>query len=232
MRLPDDLLLSISANLTHERDFTFYAKNGEIANRIREELEKRSPSILNDIELDSDGDVRVKTGMGSFYVSPTGVTASAWLIELKELREIAALQEYSRAIDLLFHAGSSFQVKSHSVRLLFRFTPANGVPRLKSGIIDSALRTILGDKAPDVVTTFKTSVMYWRGEQFLDTLELDAVPDQTQIRYNRTSLDVYESFQGFLEAANLNGIVGDIESFLQTLQDNVPRSSLRKLAKP
>ncbi len=232
MRLPDSLLLSISASLAHEQDFTFYAKNGEVANRIREELGKQSPSLLKGIELDSDSDVRVKTDMGSFYVTPTGVRASAWLTELKELREIGALQEYSRTIDLLFHTGNSFRAKSHSVRLLFRFTPANGVTRLKPGILDTALRTILGDKAPDEVSTFETSVVYWRGEHFLDTLELEAIHDQVQLRYNRTSWDVYESFQGFLEAANLIGIVDDIESFLETLQDNVPRSSLRKLAKP
>lgn len=172
MPLPNSLLLSVSATLTHPYDFTFYRNSGEIANRIRADLEKEGPSRLKDVTIDSDNDIVVKTNLGNFYVTPTGVTTSGWLTQLKNiLAAMPKTSEYSRVLDFLAGVSSSIKADSHSVRLPFRFTPENGLDLLKPRIIDTALQTILVDKAPRELVSFENNVGFVDERGFINTLE-------------------------------------------------------------
>jgi hypothetical protein len=225
MRLPDSLLLSISASYWHPYDFTFPKNNGEIANRIRADLDRL---FLKDISIDSDNDIALKTSMGTFYVTATGVTASGWLTELKDVQTSPTISEYSQIIDRLGKAGSSLAASWLTVRLLFRFTPENNIDLLQPRVINPVLQTILGDKVPKV-TTFRNNVSYWQ-DDFLDTLELEASAEETEFRYNRGAYGGFDSYHEFLRAADLNTLIGNVGSFLELLVSNEPQSVLRKLA--
>jgi hypothetical protein len=229
MSLSDDLLLSISATLTHPWDYAFYQHNGEIANNIRAEFEQNGPSVLKEITIDSDNDIKVGTKMASFYVNPGGVVSGGWLLFLKDLRDAEQMEEYSRTIDLIFTTSASLAPESYSIRLLFRITPENPLGLLKPRIADAASKLILADKAPEEMTSFKTSMRFEQG-RFLDTLELEVSQKEVQLRYHRAG-NRFISFQAFLQTANLNGLVENIESFIELLQGNEPPARISKLFK-
>jgi hypothetical protein len=231
MSLPDSLFLSISATLTHARDFTFSRNNGEIANRIRADLEKHEVSSLRDITIDSDNDILVRTKMGTFYVTPNGISTSGWLTQLKDLQETPTISEYSRLIDVLAGASSSISADWYTVRLLFRFTPDNGLDLLQPKIIDTALQSMLADRAPQHVSSFKNTVSYWR-DQFSTTLELEVSPSETEFRCYRGGLVGFDSYHRFLQAANLNDLIADVEPFLEFLETNEPKPVIRKSVNP
>jgi hypothetical protein len=229
MSLSGDLLLSISATLTHPWDFAFYQHNGEIANRIRAEFEQNGPPVLKEITIDPDNDIKVSTKMSSFYVNPSGVVSGGWLVFLKELQDTQQMEEYSRTIDLIFTTSASFAPESYSIRLLFRTTPENPLGLLSPRIVDAASKLILADKAPQEMTSFKTSMRFDQG-RFSDTLDLEVSQKEVQLRYHRAG-NRFISFQAFLQTANLNGLVENVESFIELLQSNEPPAGISKLFK-
>jgi hypothetical protein len=153
--------------------------------------------------------------MGTFYVTPNGITTSGWLRHLKDIQEAAGTAEYSRAIDALAGVSSPLPADWYSVRLLFRFTPENGLDLLRPRIIETALQSILADKAPQQVTSFKTTMGY-RRNPFSDTLELEVSSDEIQFRYLRGAL-AFDSYEKFFQAANVNNLVNDLAPFLELL---------------
>jgi len=230
MSLPDNLLLSLSATIRHPWDFTFYARNGEIANRIRAEFQAKLPKALKDIRIDADNDIAVSAGPTNFYVNPSGVVSGGWLLFLRELSNADQIAEYSRCIDLLLSASTSFMPEAYSIRLLFRTTPENAPSLLRPQFVDGALATIAPADLPTQLTSFKTSMSYGRGI-FSDSLEVEVSESEVQLRYHRASSQSFVSFEVFLQSADLKDIVGEVAAFVEFLKDHEPQSPFKKPTK-
>jgi hypothetical protein len=216
----DDLIVSVSGRLVHQWDFAFYKNNGEIANRMRREL----GSALKEISLDSDGDIDLRTDQGTFYVTPAGVVAAGWLTNSKSLLSGSrGTEEFAQVIELLANAKGSFAPEGYSVRLFFRFTPESGLRLIGARGFESVLRSILGDKTPSDVKSYKFSSKHDKGE-FSDSIELEASAKDVQLRYSRdwngTGID---SYRAFLEAVDLTGLIEDLKPFAEVLVAAQPR---------
>ncbi len=216
----DELIVSVSGRLTHQWDFAFYKNNGEIANRIRAEL----ASLLKEISIDNDGDIVIKTHVeGSFYVTPAGIIAGGWLTNSKSLSVHQDIEDFAHIFELLAKSKGSFTVEAYNVRLFFRLTPENGLNLLRSRGFESVLQSILGDKTPSEVQSFRFSTRYNKGA-FLDLLELEASAPDVQLRYIRDANGTsFDSYRAFLGAVNLREVVEDLKPFVEVLRAAEPR---------
>jgi hypothetical protein len=209
----DDYYVSVSGQLFHESDFAFDKKNGELANRLRKEL----ASVIKEISLDTDGDVKILTDRGTFYASSIGVVAGGWVTPVKELSASHSTEEFAHLFDSLASAKGSFKSKSFRVSVFFRFTPEDGLRIIGERGLQGALRLILGDKTPSEVNSYRISSEYDKGG-FLDFVELESSDTAVQLRYSRTSKELeYESYKTFLDAADIAGLVEDLKPFADAL---------------
>src|SRR5580692_491063 len=114
-----DLLLSVTARLTHDFDFAFTQTNGDLANRLRSKfaLEEESARKVSMISLDEDGDIRVRFPLATCYISAGAITVAGWLTSAKLLEE-RALDELSDTVELVFAERSQFQRREYDIRLL------------------------------------------------------------------------------------------------------------------
>lgn len=220
MPLPDYTFASISAGLTHAFDFTFYSNNGQIANRIRAQMEAEMPSFLKDIRIDSDSDINVKTPAGTFYVTPSGISTTGWLVLLNQLKDFSSpdVKVFSRAVDILAIASGSMAVDRYSMRILFRFTPEDALGLLGPRAVQPSLQMMLGSKSLQV-SSFKNCLRYSKG-QFSDNLEVEASAEETEVRCQRGSAGAFDSYQAFLQAASMSELIADVTPFLELLSAN------------
>jgi hypothetical protein len=222
----DQSIVSVSGRLNHAWDFAFYKNNGEIANRTRTEL----GSALKQINIDKDGDIDVETiNEGSFFVTPGGVIAGGWATESKSLSDQQEVEKLAHIIELLAKAKGAFTPEFHNVRLFYRFRPENSLSLLRDRGLEGSLRLILGEKAPPDVHSLKFSTTRTKG-RFFDLIELEASPKDVQIRYSRTATGEFDSYQAFLNAVDLPGLVEELKPFAEVLIAAEPRGlGLRSL---
>ncbi len=218
-------IVSLSGRLTHEWDFTFYKKNGEIANRVRKEF---GPS-LEDISIDKDGDINIgMTKEGTFIVTPAAVIAAGWLTDSKTLSAQQEIEKFAHIIDVLAKSKGSFTTETYNVRLFLRFRPGNSLSLLREHGFRNILESVLGDKTPSDIGAFKFSTSYSK-DKFFDFLELEATPKDVQIRYTRSASGAdFDAYHEFLEAANLAGIMKDLKPFAEVLLLAEPQGILGK----
>jgi hypothetical protein len=209
----DSLLVSVSGRIVHDWDFAFHKNNGEIANRLRSELS----SSIREIAIDSDGDIEIQTGVGSIYATPSAVIIGGWLTDSQSLSRPEGTAEFGRIIDLVAKSKGSFAVQTYSVRLFFRFTPVNGLKLLGDLGFESILRSILGDKTPSDIRSYKFSTRHDKDE-FLSVIELEASTKDVQLRYSRDRNGTeFDSFRAFLNAADLTGLIQELKPFAGVL---------------
>ena len=104
----DDLILSVTARLSHEFDFAFTKNNGDLANRLRSRftLEEESARRAGNVTLDEDGDIRIRFETATCYISAGGITVAGWLTSSKMLAE-HGLDELSETIERVFGGKTS-----------------------------------------------------------------------------------------------------------------------------
>ncbi len=222
----DQSIVSVSARLTHEWDFTFYKNSGEIANRLRAEL----GSSLKEIRIDKDGDIDMDViEEGNFIVTPGAVIAAGWLTNSKTLSGQQEIKKFAGMIELLVKSKGSFTTEFFNVRLFFRFRPENSLNLLRDRGYESTLRLILGEKATSDVQSFKFSTTRSKGK-FLDSIELEASPKDVQLRYSRSGNGTdFDSYTEFVEAANLTGLLEELKPFAEILIAAEPRGLLGRI---
>lgn len=210
----DDFIVSVSGRLTHQWDFTFYKNNGDIANRIRADL----GSSFKEMTIDGEGDIDLRTEVSHFYATPAGIIAGGWLTETKRL--LAApqgIEDFTKTIEIIVKHKGSFALETYSVRLFFRFTPENSLKLLGARGLESVLQSILGDKAPSDVKSFKFSARHDRGK-FSDLIELETSLRDVQLRYSCDANGTdFDSYRAFLVAVDFTRLIEDIRPFAEGL---------------
>jgi hypothetical protein len=210
---PDSLIVSVSGRIVHQWDFVFYKNNGDIANRLRSEL----GSSVKDISIDSDGDIEIQTNVGSIYATPTTVVAGGWLTDSKSLSEPQGAALLGRIVDVVAESKGSFVVQSYGVRLFFRFTPEKGLKLLGDLGFENVLRSILGDKTPSDVRSYKFSAKHEK-DDFSTLIEVEASTKDVQLRYSRDRNGTdFNSYSAFLSAADLPGLIQELKPFAGVL---------------
>src|SRR5689334_13776334 len=137
----DNFIVSFSGRLNHAWDFTFYRNNGEIANQIRTEL----GSQVQEIKIDSEGDINVGTARGSYFITPGGVVAGGWLTILKNLSEQnEKIENFASIMDSLYKLKGSFPTEGCGARIFFRFTPVDGLKLLRDRSFEGSLQSMFG----------------------------------------------------------------------------------------
>jgi hypothetical protein len=218
MPISDGLIVSVAGRMMHPWDFAFYKNNGEIANQIRIAV----PSI-REIKLDEDGDVNIRTpDMGTFFATPSGVAGGGWLTDSRSLSQPNSTEEYAQTMDSIFKAKGSFVANSYSVRLFFRFTPENGLKLIGAGGLEVLLQSILGDKIPSDVESYKFSAAHDK-DGFSDFVELEASVKDVQLRYSREKSEHFDSYSAFLSSVDLPRLIEDLRPFSDVLVAAQPK---------
>jgi hypothetical protein len=221
----DDLIVSISGRIVHEWDFAFYKNNGETANRVRDQI----GSAAKAISIDDEGDIDIQSDQGSFFLTPAGIIAGGWLTHLNNLSVPGGADEFAQIIESLARAKGSFKPNGYSVRLFLRFTPANGLTLIGSRGFESILSSVLAEKSPSTVKTYKFSSRYDKGD-YLDTLELEVSEKDVQLRYSRDKNGTsFDSYRAFLAAADLVGLIEELRPFAKILAGAEPQLRRRAL---
>jgi len=221
----DDFYVSVSGRLLQETDFAFEKNAGELANRLRSEF----GSVLTDIALDDDGDVKMRTNRGSFYATSLGVISGGWLTLLKELPTSRGLEEFGHLFDFIANAKGSFRSKSFRVSVFFRFTPDDGQRLIGGKGLQNALRMIAGNKAPSEVSSYRF-LSTFDNSGFSDSIELESSETDVQLRYSRTSKEsAFDSYKAFLGAAGVAALVEDLKPFADELLAAQPTLALGRI---
>src|ERR1700726_3488302 len=143
----DDLILSVTARLSHETDFAFAEHKGEIANRLRSKFSgitlSGEPVRLVGITLDDDGDIRIQTDRGSSYVTPQSLILIGWLTTPGSLAEGLHLTELPSIMESMLEEIGGLRPESYHLRILFstRFASPEGLNLLRSRLCDMALES-------------------------------------------------------------------------------------------
>jgi hypothetical protein len=226
-----DLLLSVTARLTHDLDFAFTRTNGDLANRLRSKfaLEEESVRKVSMIGLDEDGDIRVRFPLATCYISAGAITVVGWLTSAKLLEE-RGLDELSDTIEHVFAERTQFQRQEYDIRLLIysRSVSQDDSDAALSKSCQVALQGMFPAESPPHLQKGRLLVEYQEGK-FYDSLEFEASKDneEVQLRYGRTGkAQDFDSFVEFLRAADLKGLVEYLKPFAAIFQKKVTMRSL------
>lgn len=219
----DDLILSVTARLTHEIDLAFSKNNGELANHLRSKFKPSEDSAVSitEVALDEDGDIRLRIGKSTWYFSATSVTAVGWLTSAKAIREGEGLDGLSDTMERLFAERNEFQPQSYDARLLIysRGTPDDEVD---AALLQSCGAALAGILSPETTTPRlsrgRVLVEYQRGS-FVDSLDFEASKGNVELRYGRAGLAKdFTTYGDFLRSAKLNELVDEIRPFAETFR--------------
>jgi len=218
----DDLILNLTGRLVHQSDFAFEKNRGEIANSLRESIHsKRLPepiSKVEQIEIDTDGDISIRTDKCDLYVASESILAVGWLITPGSLSEGRDLDALSRTLEFLHKERGSLPPETYQLRLFFsaRFLPRHGLLKvLQAQSCDSVLASVLGKGAPSEINAFQMSANFNK-ETFSDTVEVESTDRSLQLRYVReAAATVFDSYHSFMVRANLSAIIQDFRPFIE-----------------
>ncbi|MFZ0136351.1 MAG: hypothetical protein WAK89_04780 [Candidatus Sulfotelmatobacter sp.] len=217
----DDLILSVTARVTHETDFAFGEHKGELANRLRAKFmgvtSSGAPVTLQEISIDEEGDIGIRTDRGAWYVTANSVFLVGWLTTPGGLSEGTHLGEIQSILESILEERGGLRAELYHVRVLFsaRFASREGVDLLRSRVCGAALGAVLGKRTPSAINSFRMSSKYSTG-QFSDSLDLDGSKKDIQLRFAREgSTRSFASYRAFLESADLRGVVEDLRPFIE-----------------
>jgi hypothetical protein len=217
----DDLLVSVTARLKHQVDFTFEHSNMNAANLLRSRFLSESSfgglSNLQGISIDEDDDIILQTNeRNTWYLTKDSVMVLGQIGTLKDLSNSEFVDGLSRIIEWLYKQRSEFWPELYEVRLLFwkRLRGKDSLAALDA-LCHASLRSVFGEAAPSSTHSFRLSTGYDKGP-FVDSLELNT-SNEAQLRYSRTSpAKSFESYGAFLRKAELGGLVEGIKPVLET----------------
>lgn len=223
-----DLILSVTARLTHEVDLAFTNTNGDLANRLRSKftLEEASLKKVISVGLDEDGDIKMRFPFGTTYISPGAITIAGWLTSTKMLAE-RGLDELSEIVEDIFAERRQFSRQEYDVRLLIysRSVPEEDVDTALSTSCRPALQSMFNEEPPPHLLRRGRLLVEYQANKFYDSLEFDASKDkeEVQLRYGRVGkAQDFGSYGEFLRAADLHGLVEYLRPFAEIYHKRVP----------
>jgi hypothetical protein len=221
----DDLILSVTARLTHEFDFAFTKNNGDLANRLRSKfaLKEKSAGEVHIISLDEDGDVRIQYKTATCYISGAAITVAGWVTSAKLLAE-RGLDELTEMIEDISAERLQFPPRDYDIRLLIYSSPV--LPEDFDAVLARSCGVALRSMFPGETHHLKRGrlLMEYQQDKFYDTLEFEASKvEEVQLRYRRAGkAQDFDSYGGFLRAADLKGLVEYLRPFAETFRKHLP----------
>jgi hypothetical protein len=221
-----DLILSVTARLTHDLDFAFTKNNGDLANRLRSKFAHQEEESTNEaqvLNLDEDGDIRIRFKGATCYISAGSIAVAGWLTSAKMLEE-QGVDELSETIEHIFEERPQFQRREYDLRLLI-YTGSVLPEDFDTALSRScgvALQSMFADATPRL-TRGRLLVEYQKGK-FQDSLDFEASKaEEVQLRYGRTGkAQDFGSYAEFLRAADLRGLVEHLRPFAETFRRRLP----------
>lgn len=210
----DESLVSVSGRIGHERDFTFYKNNVDLANLLQKELS----ATPKEITIDTDGDIEIEmSDVGTIIATPSAAIAVGWLTTPKVLSVQQEVEKFVNTLDRLAKLKGSFAVESYSIGLFFRFRPENPLNLLRERGFESSLQFIFSEKAPPDIASLKSSTTRSKGK-FRDTIELEASSKDARVRYSRSGNGAgFDSYLTFVVAASLREMLEELKPFAEIL---------------
>jgi hypothetical protein len=220
----DQSIVSVSGRIGHERDFTFYKNNGDIANLLQKQLS----STPKEITIDTDGDIEIEMAdVGTIIATSSAAIAVGWATNPKMLSAQQEIEKFANVLERLVKLKGSFAVELYGIGLFFRFRPENALNLLRERGLESSLQLIFSEKAPPDIASLKSSTTRSKGK-FLDTVELEASSKDARLRYSRNGKGAdFDSYLAFVAAASLTDMLAELKPFAEILLAAEPRLGLR-----
>src|SRR5271163_4065832 len=87
----DNLILNITSRISHQTDFAFGTKKGELANQLQSlgSLGEREATVgeLYNISLDEDGDIIAQIDRSTIFLTEDSVNLVGWVTTPRELTD-------------------------------------------------------------------------------------------------------------------------------------------------
>lgn len=217
----DDLILTLTSRIIHEQDFAFRKNKEEWANRIRSDclpmVRTTISSSLAAVSIDDEGDVRIDSDRGVFFLTDSSVIVGGWLTTIGALSDAGEIRRISQVIEELFKARAPLSPTSYDLRLFFsfRFKEPTAMNLLLSNYFAAAAPKILGDTTTSQLQNLRFSAGSVRSP-FEDNLELDGTLSEFRVRYLRESKsEGFKSYSEFLSSASPAEIAGNLRHYLE-----------------
>jgi hypothetical protein len=217
----EQVLVVVSGFVEHERDFAFRKNSGEIANRVRAEFSEgkyREFAALQEIFIDEEDDIGVRTEKGTWYLTPTSVSIVGWPVRLGDLYTTGCLGGLAGLMESLLESRKMFKAELLSVRLFFlpKLTPESDLRALEQ-LAYSPLVALFGERAPQDGATSRFLTTF-RSADFDNTLELEIKGKEIELRYTReATASAFPSYLEFLEKAQLGHMADDLRTTLEKI---------------
>jgi hypothetical protein len=219
----NDLILSITARLKHDIDFAFNTNNGDLANRLRSKfaLENESIRKVSSVNLDDDGDIRMRFPLATCYVSAGAITIAGWVTTAKMLEQ-HGLDELSETVEYVFAERPQFQRREYYIRVLIyaRSVPQEATDAVLSKSCLVALQSMFPEERRPHLQKGRLLVEY-QEDKFSDSLEFDASKDkeEVELQYGRAGkAQDFDSYREFLRAADVKRLVEYLRPFAEIFQ--------------
>src|SRR4029077_7130610 len=173
-----NLILNVTSRISHQTDFAFAAKKGEVANRLQELLwSERSESASGElihIDIDDDGDIVARIERSTGFITEDSVNLVGCVTPPAALAEGGHIAAISGILGRVLKLRGPLVPQRFEVRIFFnvRLIPRMSSQSLNSRCFSASLKSILGERAPATTSSFSLSANFGR-PGFSDSLELE-----------------------------------------------------------